>query len=334
MKIFITGGTGFLGKKLVRDLSKIAEIIYVLTRNTDVNLFDDLPNVKLVAGDITKPYLIDSQKDKDLIRNECTHVLHAAAYYQLNGSYSDCFMQNVVGTQTIIQFVKSIKNLKILYYVSTIAVLDDQTYYSEEDRLPVRQIFTDHYSETKYLAEKLIRESLDKINVPIRIIRPGIIVGDSTTGEMEKIDGPYYFINSFQKNLNLLRPLKFLPLSYQASSKIPLIPVDHCSRFIALIVERDSFKKKMETYHLISDEIPSIQDFLEDLCTKFSLKIRFLPVPKNKIHNFILINMGIPKEVIPFMFSKISYDKTNIISVVPEILESRYSNYKEFLLKK
>ena len=334
MKVFITGGTGFLGKKLVLELAKESEKIYILTRKGRIPEFENLSNVILIKGDITSPEVVLNAADRKIIRDEVTHVIHAAAFYDLQASHNECYLQNVVGTQNVLHFLKSIDHLKSFFYVSTIAVGDDQNDFLEENSLPVRHKFSDHYSKTKYLAESLVRDFSSQLNCKMIIMRPGIIVGDSQHGVIEKIDGPYYFINAFKKYHKLLQNLKIAPLGFNPHSKIPIIPVDHCAFFILLIIKRENQCQNLDTFHLISDEIPSVQEFLDDLKQIFNLKTRFIPIPKNVISDSLLKMFGIPKEVIPFMFSKLSYDKTVVNRVIPEISTSKYLLYKDALLKK
>lgn len=329
MKIFITGATGFLGQYLVRELSSQFETIYVLSRNIHFEGFKDLPNVKIVRGDVTQTNIIENKELRTLIKSEIEYFIHAAALYDITASHSDCFLQNVVGTQNCVRLQKKMKNLKAFYYISTIAVGDDQAFYLEEDHLPLGIKFNDFYSETKYLAEKIVRES-DLIHAT-RIIRPGIIIGDSKKGRMEKIDGPYYFIEALKKYSSLLKSIPFIPLSFNPNTKIPLIPVDHCAQLISLLIKRDVGDLEIKTYHLISDGIPTIAEFLNDLNQVFNLRTKYLPVPKNFIHNSLLKLLGIPKEQVPFMFSKLSYDKTRTNEELPEIRLSTYSAYKSII---
>lgn len=333
-KLFITGATGFLGKYLIKEIVSLYEEIYVLTRNTDQNPFSEYKNIKLIKGDITSPELIPSQFDKDHIRNNVTHVIHAAAFYDLKADHETCYLQNVLGTQNIFHFLRSIKNLTNFTYISTIAVFSDSKYFCEENILPARNSFHDHYSKTKYFAEKFVRENAHKINAKITIVRPGIIIGNSVTGEMEKLDGPYYFINAFKQYHQYLKGLKFALLSFNPRTRIPIIPVDHCAHYIKLLIERDEQLKTLNTVHLVSDEIPTVEEFLKDLNRIFDLNIKYISVPRNVIHNTLLKAVGIPNEVIPFMFSKSSYDKTETLKILPEIANSRYSDYKEVIIKK
>jgi thioester reductase-like protein len=333
MKLFLTGGTGFLGKYLVRELASKFEHIYLLTRNIEKNDFSEFKNIVLVKGDITHPDVVFDLKIKAKISNDVTHVLHAAAFYDLKATHKDCYLQNVVGTQNVLNFLKTFKKVTSFYYVSSIAVGDDDQFFLDEASLPKRSNFKDYYSQTKYFAEKMVREHKFNENLIVRIIRPGIIVGDSQNGKMEKSDGPYYFINAFKNNSQLLKTIRFLPLSYSPNTKMPIIPVDHCAHYISLLISREDSKVFLETYHLISHQTPSIEEFLTDIKLRFDIKTKFIPVPKNLIHNTIFTLLGIPKEVIPFMFSKTSYDKSVTNNKLPEILESQYALYKDSLLK-
>lgn len=334
MNILITGATGFLGGYLIRELSSQFDNIYVVSRKGQLSKFSEFPNVLFVKGDVTHLDVLSIEgSEKAKLLESIDVVLHAAALYDLSASYSACFLQNVVGTQNILHLLKGMKNLKAFYYVSTIAVGDPDVYFLDENHLPKRNKFGDAYSETKYLAEQVVRENANDRFVT-RIIRPGIIIGDSVTLEMEKIDGPYYFIEAFKKYSHLLKYTPIVPLSFNPRSKLPIIPVDHCAHFIKLLIERDNYEVNLKTYHLVSSEIPTLMEFLRDLNKKFGVKTHYFPVKENRIHNSLLKLLGIPEEVLPFMFSRISYDKTSTLEDLPEIKDSTYSTFKSILFGK
>lgn len=334
MNILITGGTGFLGSYLIRELCGEFDTVYVLSRQGSLKKFSDLSNIKFVTGDITSLEVLSLEGvERTQFLESVDVILHAAALYELSASYSDCFIHNVVGTQNILHLANTMKNLKAFYYVSTIAVGDPDTFFLEEDVFPKRKHFFDAYSETKYLAEQIIRENTSS-NYVTRIFRPGIIIGDSVTKKMSKIDGPYYFIEAFKKYSASLKYVPLLPLSFNPHSKMPIIPVDHCARFMRLLIQRDKFEKKLKTYHLVSLESPTLKEFLSDLNARFGVKTRYFPVAKNVVHNSLLKFTGIPKEVLPFMFSRLTYDKTSTLKDLPEIKESTYSTFKNILFSK
>ena len=331
MNILITGGTGFLGKYLIRELASQFENIYVVSRKGQLSTPNIHSNVKCLKGDVTHLEVLTLEgEERSRILDSIDVVVHAAALYDLSANYADCFIQNVVGTQNILHLLKSIKNLKSFYYISTIAVGEPDLFYLDENQLPKREKFKDAYSETKYIAEQFVRDNINNHYVT-RIIRPGIIIGDSVTFEMEKIDGPYYFLEAFKKYSHLLKFTPIIPLSFNPRSKIPIIPVDHCAHYIKLLIERDNYKNRLKTYHLISSETPNLIEFLSDLNNKFKVKTHYFPVQANVIHNSLLKTLGIPEEVLPFMFSRTSYDKTSTLEDLPEIKNSTYSTFKKIL---
>lgn len=333
MNILITGATGFLGSHLLEEISRDFETVYILSRKGYDEKFSHLSNVRVVKGDVTHlDVLTIGDIERKKILDDVDVVLHAAALYDLGASYSECFLQNVVGTQNILHLLGSMKKLVAFYYVSTIAVGDTEAFFLEED-LPARKSFNDAYSETKYLAEKIVRENLSERYVT-RILRPGIIIGHSETHEMPKTDGPYYFLEAYKKHAKILKFLLAIPLSFNPRAKLPIIPVDHCARFIALLIRRDRREAKLKTYHLVSSELPTLSEFLKDLNETFQLKTIYFPVQENRLHNSLLKMLGIPEGVLPFMFSRLSYDKTSTLEDLPEIKESTYSSYKHILFSK
>jgi len=331
MNLFITGATGFLGKYLLRNLVDKFDVIYVLSRNSLPEEFLKYKNIVLVKGDLSALQMINSKDDREKIIETVTHVIHAAAFYDLTADHKTCFENNVLGTKNVINLINKIKHLEVVNYISTIAVAGEDTDFLAESPLTKMPKFRDHYSSTKFLAEKLMTEAFHQ-GFRLNILRPGIIVGDSESGYIEKIDGPYYFIELFKKLKLLKHTSLVLPLSFNPESKIPVIPVDHCARLIshAILLDNDH---QIHFLHLISDEQPSIQQFLNDINTRFDFNIKYIPVRKNLLHQILLARLGIPKEVIPFMFSKIDYDKSVTYKLLPEIKESKYSRFKESLLK-
>lgn len=319
----MTGGTGFLGQYLVKELALTAEKIFVLGRNK-TNVFKDDKNVEFIRADLTDPQLYSALEERIL---DVDIIIHMAALYDIKASYDKAFLQNVFATQNMLALSKHSPKLKAFYYVSTIAVGDETSFYLEEDFLPVRKQFSNFYSQTKYLAEKMVRESSSQ--VPIRIIRPGIIIGDSETGYMPKGDGPYYFMDVLKKHSLMMKALPYLPLPFHPLAKLPLIPVNHCAHSFSLLIKRDDYAQEMKTYHLISAEVPTVREFLEDLNRALDQKVQYLPVPRNPLHNAILKMLGIPTELVAFMFSRSSYDKTRTNRELPELEESRYSSYKK-----
>jgi thioester reductase-like protein len=330
MKILILGGTGFLGKYLVSELASIASKIYVVTRSKNNNYFSQFSNIELVEGDITDPEIIKDVELKKSILSECEIAIHAAALYEIKAEYEEIYLHNVLGTQNVLQLIKKASNLKAFYYVSTIAVADEQSDVLLETNLPERSIFNDNYSKTKYYAEKMVREfSSHHLELPVRIIRPGVIVGDSTTGKISNLNGPYYFINFLKKFAPIIKKLPILPLTFNPETHLHLIPVDHVAHYIFILISRDIREREIKTYHLICIDPPKISEFLKDISRVLEIKTYFRPMQNNLVFSSIIPLLNIPQEIIPFMFSRISYDKTHTLKDLPELKNSKYADFKK-----
>jgi thioester reductase-like protein len=132
------------------------------------------------------------------------------------------------------------------------------------------QQFDNHYAYTKFLAEVEVRAAMEEL--PIAIYRPGIVVGDSTTGEMDKIDGPYYLIVPFlklQALTNMLSP--FIPIIFpiapgNARIKCHIVPVDYVVNCLAYISRKKDIEGK--TFSLTDPRPVTIRQFLDIFCER------------------------------------------------------------------
>ena len=141
--IFITGGTGFMGKvlleKLLRSCPGITRI-YVLIRTKkgqspqdrlsailEGRLFSGLrkqaphvlEKVSAIAGDITEPKLAISPVDEETLVNEVSVIFHAAATVKFDDDLADSIKMNVKGTLSIIQLARKMNSLSAMVHVST-----------------------------------------------------------------------------------------------------------------------------------------------------------------------------------------------------------------------
>ncbi|XP_045783589.1 putative fatty acyl-CoA reductase CG5065 [Maniola jurtina] len=142
-KVFITGGTGFLGKVLIeRLLSSCTQIdsIYVLIREKegqtiearlkqllDVPLFDKLKQGKPeslnkvipIRGDIAKDNLAITQEDQNTFIDDVSVVFHSAATVKFTEPFKSMIRVNLEGTSKIMDLSKRMKNLDTFVYIST-----------------------------------------------------------------------------------------------------------------------------------------------------------------------------------------------------------------------
>jgi nucleoside-diphosphate-sugar epimerase len=115
------------------------------------------------------------------------------------------------------------------------------TFY--EDDLEAGQKFHNAYERTKYEAERLVRAAMRQL--PITVVRPGIIVGDSRTGEIDKLDGPYYLMVVIATNASRVR----LPLLGRGETPLHLVPIDYVIEAAWQVARGEAAAGK--TFHLV-----------------------------------------------------------------------------------
>src|SRR5262249_44829249 len=147
--------------------------------------------VVLVVGDITAPDL--ALGGGAPARDDVRAIYHLAAVYDLSVARDLAVKVNVDGTRHVLDWAGACPHLERLHYVSTCYVSGRYAGVFTEEDLEKGQTFNNFYEETKWQAEVLVRGRMQS-GLRATIYRPSIVVGDSTTGATQKLDGPYYFL--------------------------------------------------------------------------------------------------------------------------------------------
>jgi thioester reductase-like protein len=225
--------------------------------------------IRLVTGDITAPGLGLGAGAAKALAKRVTGCFHLAAVYDLAVAKDVGMRINVEGTKNVLEFLGGAPGVRRFDYVSTAYVSGTAVGTYREKDLDVGQSFKNHYEETKFLAEVAVRES----GLPSAIYRPGIVVGDSRTGETAKFDGPYFALNAMSL---LPSPGAFLRIG-DGKAEVNLVPVDYVLEAIARLGAWDGAIGK--TYHL-TDPAPETALSLADLLAKsIGKSFVFVPVP-------------------------------------------------------
>ena len=345
MSLLLTGSTGFFGGYLLKDLRNKFEAetygedfkLYLLVRPKHLNRlkkkFSDDSRIVLVSGDISNPDIIDDDELATKISKEITDIIHCAALYDLKGRYGQCFMFNVVGTQNVVYFAKKCKKLERFHYTSTIAVAGNHTGFFPEDRLQLGQKHFDHYAKTKYDAELLVREA--DLKASKLIYRLGVLVGDTESGNIVKLDGPYYFLYLFKKwskQLNILNYVKYLPMPFNPKAVFPIVPVDHCSKVMTIAAGNEKFNQD-KCYHLISDSCPTMEQFAGECLAAFDVNVKTIAIPKVKNIGKVLDKIGLPHQLLTYMYTKVSYDIHNYKNDFDQVEKCEWDNYKDVMFE-
>ncbi len=263
MIYLVTGASGFIGKRLVRRLlARPGSQVYFLMRDTSPERIAalrsywsaDEERAIPVFGDLVKPRLGISAKDRARLKGKIDHFFHLAAVYNLQADPELEMTANVEGTRNALDLAEAIGAARF-HHMSSIAAAGLYEGIFREDMFEEAHGLEHPYFASKHQSEKLVRQDC---RIPWRIYRPGLVVGDSQTGEMDKIDGPYYFFKLIQKTRALLPP--WVPIVGIEGGRINLVPVD----FVVAAVDHLAHLPDGDgaCYHLTDPEPRRVGDIL------------------------------------------------------------------------
>ena len=256
MAYFVTGATGFIGRNLVEQLLQREGTIHVLVRDGSRGRLDELVDrwtqiepgarerIRPVVGDLQEPRLGLSEEQVTELTGEIDHFFHLAAIYDMTADEDRNHTLNVGGTRHAVELANALGAGR-LHHVSSVAAAGLHKGIFREDMFDEGQELPSPYHRTKFESEKVARE---QANVPWRVYRPAVVVGHSETGEMDKIDGPYYFFKAIQTLRHWLP--EWVPLVGPELGHTNIVPVDFVARALDHIAHADGLDG--QAFHLTS----------------------------------------------------------------------------------
>ena len=307
MRYVVTGGTGFIGRRVVSKIlarDEAAEV-WVLVRRGSLPRFEQLaldwgPRAKPLVGDLTAADLGLSDADiGDL--GEVSHVVHCAAIYDITVDEATQRAANVDGTRAVIELARRLD--AELHHVSSIAVAGNYPGVFTEDDFDVAQDLPTPYHQTKFEAELLVRSAT---GLRHRIYRPAVVVGDSITGEMDKVDGPYYFFGMLSR---LAALPTFTPMMLPDTGRTNIVPVDYVVDAMVALIHLPG--RTGDTYHLTAPKTIGLRGIYRGVAETAGLpplrgslpKVTAAPVTQARgrlkaVRNIVATQLGIPAEVL------------------------------------
>jgi NAD(P)-dependent dehydrogenase (short-subunit alcohol dehydrogenase family) len=328
MTYFVTGATGFIGRHLVAELLRNREgEVLVLVREGSRERLDELAagwpggdRVTAVTGDLTQPNLGLDQAWIDEHRGKVEHFFHLAAIYDMTADDEANERLNVTGTRNAVALANALE-VGCLHHTSSVAVSGLHKGLFREDSFDEGQKLPSAYHRTKFESEKVARE---ESTVPWRVYRPAIVVGHSQTGEMDKIDGPYYFFKAIQKARFALP--EWFPLIGPELGYTNIVPVD----FVAGALDHIAHQPDLDgqAFHLTNPKPMRVGESLNafagaahapklairvdkrltDALPKGTLSMLMKLPQLRDIRRTVLADFGIPEEVLEHMALRPQFD--------------------------
>ena len=251
MDYFVTGATGFIGRHLVERLLEREGEIHVLVRPESIGRLDALIHrwggagrIHPVLGDLGKPLLGLDPEQVAALHGTVDHFFHLAAIYDMTADEERDRIANVNGTRHAVELANTIE-AGCFHHVSSIAVAGNYKGLFREDMFDEGQPLDHPYHRTKFEAERIARE---ETTVPWRVYRPAVVVGHSQTGEMDKIDGPYYFFKLIQRLGGVLP--SWLPLVAPELGDTNIVPVNYVAAAMDHIAHQPGLDGR--AFHLVN----------------------------------------------------------------------------------
>ena len=210
---------------------------------------------EILVGDVCDMDLGLSSAEYHQMSREVTWIHHLAGIYFMGVDPATARRVNVTGTRTILDLARDAPRLERVVHWSTAMVSGDRRGTFREDDLDAGQKFHNEYERTKWQAETLVRAAMHKL--PITVLRPGIIVGDSQTGEIDRLDGPYYLMVLIATNASGVR----LPLLGRGDVPLNLVPIDYVIEAAWHVARSEGAAGK--TFHLVDPAPLSAREVFE-----------------------------------------------------------------------
>lgn len=269
MKYFVTGATGFVGGRVVRQLLEAGHDVVILARDPVKASEQFGPSVSIHQGDIT---------EKESLRKPMEGVdgvFHIAGWYKIGvRDKSQGQRINVEGTRNVLEVMqelgipKGVYTSSVVVYSNTHGQLVDETYRFDG------HTFLNEYERTKWVAHYQVAESMIEAGLPLVIVQPGPVYGPGDTSILHSVLAQY-----------LQRKLPLLP----AVTAYSYVHIDDVARGHILAMEKG---RPGECYNLTGDTYTLVE------ALRIAEKITGVPTPRLQVSPAVLKTLSVTMRVV------------------------------------
>lgn len=293
---------------------------------------EDRDRVTLLRGDVASiDFGLSGAAYLELAR-KIRVVHHTAKVTYLGAPTSMMEAVNVGGALEVVQFAKAATGLRSLVHYSSTQVFGDHCGFASEEALNVGQTFRNPVEETLARAERVVRGAGSR--VPLVVVRPSVLVGDSRSGEVDRLEAPYLLIWFL-----LTRPADVLiPMPGTGEVKLHLVPVDYVAKAAVHLGELDAAIGK--TIHLADPAPKSAKEIFSRIAEPHGRAVPLTTVPSG-VARLLFRAPGIerllrsPRTLLELLSTDVTYGRKNADAFLAEIacpaLESYLPNVVSFV---
>jgi dephospho-CoA kinase len=313
----VTGFPAFTARRMIRKLlaAEPETKLYVLARDRFApdadKLLADLragDRAEVLVGDVCDMDLGLSSTEYHALTRELAWIHHLAGIYFMGVDADTARRVNVGGTRNVLELARDAARLERLVHWSTAMVSGNREGTVYEEDLDAGQRFHNGYERTKYEAEQLVRGAMRQL--PITVLRPSVIVGDSTTGEIDKLDGPYYLMVLIATNASGMR----LPILGRGDAPLHLVPIDYVVDSAWHVARGAGAASK--TFHLVDPNPLTAREVFEGVAAHANTAVPRGSIPR-PLARAVLRTPGLarlgrgPLAFLDLLDHSVHYDTTN-----------------------